>query len=285
MTAYRDTMAAGGSAASARVHAAISRAAQRTGVDFAYLWNQARVESSLDPAAKAPSSSASGLYQFIEQSWLGVVSRHGAKHGYGWAAGQITQRGDGRYVVSDPDARRAILALRHDPDAAAVMAGEFAADNAEALSGALGRQPNATDLYFAHFLGAAGAARFLRAAAESPEASAASLFPREAGANRSVFFTRSGEARSMNEVYALMARKLGGSGDAPDPVAPIGDPGLRLTKALPQGVADAAGPSQDALSAPLVAAMADSTGGFDPLRPSPQAARLAYMMVVSTLDG
>ncbi|RJF94188.1 hypothetical protein D3876_02515 [Sphingomonas cavernae] len=264
-----------------RVHAAISRAAQRTGVDFDYLWNQARVESSLDPGAKAPTSSASGLYQFIEQSWLGVINKHGAAHGYGWAADQITQRGDGRYVVSDPDARRAILALRYDPDAAAVMAGEFAADNADTLSGALGRHPNATDLYFAHFLGAGGASRFLRAAGENPDASAAALFPREAGANRSIFYHRSGASRSLGEVYALMARKLGTDSEAP--AAPMGEPGLRLTRTLP-GEAEDASPRTDALSAPLVTAMAERTG-FDVLRPNPQSARLAYMMVVSTLDG
>lgn len=266
-----------------RVHAAISRAAERTGVDFDYLWNQARVESSLDPVAKAPTSSASGLYQFIEQSWLGVINKHGATHGYGWAADQITQRDDGRYVVADPDARRAILALRQDPDAAAVMAGEFAADNANALAGALGRQPNATDLYFAHFLGAGGASRFLRAAGENPEASAAALFPREAAANRSIFYNRTGEARSLGEVYALMARKLG-SGDAPAAIAPMGEPGLRLTKMLPESQ-DAEGERRiDDISAPLMTAMAERKP-FDPLRPSPQAARLAYMMVVSSLDG
>lgn len=284
MKAYQDAVLAAGRGTNPRVRAAISRAAERTGIDFDYLWNQARVESSLDPAAKAPTSSASGLYQFIEQSWLGVISRHGAKHGYGWAADQITQRGDGRYVVGDPDARRAILALRYDPDAAAVMAGEFAADNADTLASTLGRQPNATDLYFAHFLGAGGASRFLRAAGETPEANAAALFPREAAANRSVFYRRSGEARSLGEVYALMGRKLGADGNAPGPVAPMGEPGLRLTRTLPDGMEEAAEASPGDLSAPLVTAMVERKG-FDVLRPNPQAARLAYMLVVSTLDG
>lgn len=266
-----------------RVHSAISRAAARTGVDFDYLWNQARTESSLDPGARAPTSSAAGLFQFIEQSWLGVVGRHGAKHGYGWAAEMIGQRADGRYVVGDAEARRQILALRYDPDAAAVMAGEFAADNADILSQNLGRQPNATDLYFAHFLGAAGASRFLRAAAADPGTPAASLFPREAGANRAIFYHRSGEARSLGDVYALMARKLGGNGDGPGPVA-AGEPGLRMTKMLPREAGGVVEADQADLAAPIVTALADRKT-FDMLRPSPQAARLAYMMVVSTLDG
>ena len=61
----------------AAVHQAIYNAASATGVDFNYLFNQARVESSLNPDARAQTSSATGLYQFIEQSWLGVVAKHG----------------------------------------------------------------------------------------------------------------------------------------------------------------------------------------------------------------
>ena len=48
----------------AEVQGAIARAATRTGVDFDYLLAQARLESGLDPSAKAQTSSATGLYQF-----------------------------------------------------------------------------------------------------------------------------------------------------------------------------------------------------------------------------
>lgn len=285
MKAAQQSAAARYAGASSQVRSAISRAAQRTGVDFDYLWNQARTESSLDPSAKARTSSAAGLFQFIEQSWLGVIDKHGAKHGYGWAAESISQQG-GRYSVNDPEARRAIMALRFDPDAASVMAGEFAADNADVLASRLGRQPNATDLYFAHFLGSAGAARFLSAAGETPDASAAALFPREAAANRSIFYRRSGEARTLAEIYTLMGRKLGGDGSAPGPVSPMGEPSLRLTKELP-GLQNAGGFADERpadLAAPLVTAMAERGGKFDVLRPNPQSARLAYMLVVSSLD-
>ena len=80
------------------VQSAISRAAQRTGVDFDYLVAQARLESGLDPSAKARTSSASGLYQFIDSTWLNTLDRHGAKHGMGWADDAIGPNGR----VADP---------------------------------------------------------------------------------------------------------------------------------------------------------------------------------------
>jgi hypothetical protein len=260
------------------VRAAIGRAAERTGVDFTYLLNQAKTESGLDPDARARTSSASGLYQFIDQSWLGVVKQHGAKHGMAWAADAIRQRG-GRYTV-DPAMRQAVFDLRDQAEPAALMAGEFANDNAEGLSRALGRQPSATDLYFAHFLGLDGAARFLRAAGTDPDASAASAFPREARANRSIFYTRSGEARSMSEVYALMARKIGGSDAGPVKMArkPEAD-GAQLAYA--DDVFKEPGENQPDMTQML--ATLGRGNRTDVLRPSPAQARLAYLMLSTTV--
>jgi hypothetical protein len=257
------------------VRAAIARAADRTGVDFDYLLNQAKTESGLDPDARARTSSASGLYQFIDQSWLGVVKQHGAKHGMAWAADAIRQRG-GRFTV-DPAMRQAVFDLRDQAEPAALMAGEFANDNAEGLSRALGRQPSATDLYFAHFMGLDGASRFLRAADTDPEASAASAFPREARANRSIFYTRSGEARSMGEVYALMARKIGG-GDA-GTVQTARAPATGNTQlAYADEVFEETGEHMTQMLATL-----GRGNRADMLRPSPAQARLAYLMLSTTV--
>jgi hypothetical protein len=145
------------------VRDAIARAAERTGVSFDYLLAQAQSESGLNPAAKAASSSAAGLYQ----SWLGVLKQHGTEHGYGWASDRINWS-HGKWRIDDPTAARAIFALRKDPDASALMAGEFASDNAAGLTAALGRTPGSADLYFAHFLGLKGASRFLKAPPHRP---------------------------------------------------------------------------------------------------------------------
>lgn len=191
----------------ARVHAAIASAAAVTGVDFAYLLNQAKVESGFNPDARARTSSATGLYQFIEQSWLGTVKAHGAAHGLGWAASAIERGSDGRYHV-DPSVRQTILDLRRDPEAASTMAAEFAGDNRAHLEGKLGRQVESVDLYLAHFLGAGGATTFLRNMDAAPDQPAAALFPAAAHANRGVFYDRDGGARSLAEVRERFAAKF-----------------------------------------------------------------------------
>ncbi|MGX1747925.1 MULTISPECIES: transglycosylase SLT domain-containing protein [unclassified Brevundimonas] len=189
------------------VEAAIRRASTSTGVDFDFLMKTARRESAMNPNARAPTSSASGLFQFIEQTWLGTVKRHGAKHGYGQYADLIYQGGDGRWQVRG-SARNVVLDLRFDPHAASTMAAELTASNAAYLRGRTGREPGAGDLYAAHFLGPAGAAKLLEAVQSRPHSSAAALFPEAASANRSIFY-RNGRPATAAEVHANLQRTAG----------------------------------------------------------------------------
>lgn len=190
------------------VEGAIANAARQTGVDFDFLLAQARVESALDPAAKARTSSASGLYQFIESTWLDTLKRHGARFGLGAVADGITQTSAGGAKVADPSRRAEILALRHDPQTAALMAAGLAEDNAAYLLPILGRQPDHGELYLAHFLGAGGAGRFLSALQENPDQGAASLFAKAASANRSIFYERDGSQRSLAGVMSHLSGKI-----------------------------------------------------------------------------
>lgn len=189
-----------------QVTGAIARASAATGIDFQYLVAQARLESGLDPQAQARTSSAAGLYQFINSTWLETVDRHGAEHGLGWAEQAITRSG-GRASIADPATRSQVLALRHDPDAAALMAAELARDNAAQLQGFLGRQPDHAELYLAHFMGAGGAQDFLGSLQRDPSQVAAALFPTQASANRAIFYD-DGRARSVGEVMQLMQAKV-----------------------------------------------------------------------------
>ncbi len=200
----------------ARVQNAIADASRKTGVDFNYLFSQARVESNLKPNAKATTSSATGLFQFTKQTWLATVDKHGANHGLGWAADAIHQNGKGRYWVADPAMRAKILDMRNQPEAASAMAAEFAGDNYAHLKSALGRAPEEVDLYLAHFLGANGASRFLKDWQVNPNQTAAIPFSKAAAANRPVFYEKSGRARSMDEVRNFFKAKL----DADNKVTP-----------------------------------------------------------------
>jgi hypothetical protein len=189
----------------ATVAYAIERASARTGADFDYLMKTAARESSLNPDAKAGTSSAAGLFQFIDQTWLGMVKEHGAEHGLSQYADQISQTKSGRYVVADRQVRREILALRYDPEISATMAGEFTQDSADTLRGSLGREPTGGELYAAHFLGPGGALQLIKAA-QAGEGSAASIFPDAARSNRSIFYGKGG-ARSASDVLAVLDAK------------------------------------------------------------------------------
>jgi hypothetical protein len=205
---------------------AIRSAAARTGVDFSYLMAQARVESGLNPQARARGSSARGLYQFTDTTWLETVFKHGAAHGLGWAAEAIASGAAG----AGSAARATILDLRDNAEAAALMAGEFARDNAASLEGRLGRTVGSTDLYMAHFLGSGGATKFLRTLASAPGSAAATLLPVAAAANRSIFFDRDGSAYSVAEVYRRFAAKIEGS--AAVPAQPRSVPALPVTASV-----------------------------------------------------
>lgn len=193
-----------------RIEAAFDTASASTGTSFDYLVKTAQRESAMNPTAKAKTSSATGLFQFVESTWLETLKTSGPELGLQAVADKITADGHGHYSVADPKDRADILALRNDPEVASLMAGALTRRNAGYLAKATGREPSAGELYIAHFLGANGAAKLIRATTASPQASAADLFPRQAHANKSIFYTQ-GRERTVSEVYAELVRSHGGS--------------------------------------------------------------------------
>lgn len=273
--------------ASAAVLPALAAAAGRTGVPFDALFHTARLESGLNPDAKAKSSSATGLFQFIDSTWMATLAKHGARHG-------IT-----------PGSRAEALALRRDPGVASLMAAEHMADNAAALEAGLGQAASPTGLYLAHFLGSGGAVRFLKGLAAAPEAAAAELFPAAARANRPIFYA-GGAARSLQDVYDLFTRRLGadaGPSAANPGVNPGANPGVtsgetasRAARALVMASLAETGAEMtgaemtgaemtganmigtEMTAADIAAAEMADAGAADP-GTSLQAARLAYLLL------
>jgi len=204
-------MQAGAVSGADRVVAALQRAASATGSDFHYLLGTAMRESSLKPNATSSASSATGLFQFIDQTWLGLVKEHGARHGLGKFADAITKQADGRYRA-DADAKKEILALRTDPEYCALMAGEYAKSTQGRLRASLGREVCGGELYAAHFLGPDAAAKLIKLAGNDPGASAAAQFPQAAAANKAVFFHADGSPKSVREIYDWAMRQPGSEG-------------------------------------------------------------------------
>src|SRR5271168_3377813 len=129
------TATAGVDPARARVAGAIKQAANATGASFEYLLTTAKMESDFNPTAGASTSSAHGLYQFINQTWLGTVKEAGAQLGYGKYADAISKSSSGDYSVGDPAMRKANLKLRDDPGAASAMAAVLTQSNSFKLTG------------------------------------------------------------------------------------------------------------------------------------------------------
>jgi len=198
------------------VEGAIQRAAAQTGVDFGFLLQTARRESGLNPKAHASTSSAAGLFQFVEQTWLSAVKRFGARHGLGAYAAQVEEGADGKFRVVDPAMRKRVLDLRLDPQASALMAGELTQDHAAYLQGRTGRAPSAGELYAAHVLGPAGSARLSESVAARPAASAADLFPEAAAANAGLFY-RNGRPVTVAELSATLTHAAAAGGAVNQP--------------------------------------------------------------------
>ena len=270
MSAFADIAATGASTGN-RVTNAIAMASRRTGVDFAYLLGQAKIESSLNPTARATTSSARGLYQFVDQSWLAVIDKHGSEYGLGWAADMINRGPNGRYYVADPEMRQQILDLRNHPETASVMAAQHAADNKAYLEQRLGREAEPVDLYLAHFLGVGGASKFLSVHDRAPNATAASMFPAAARANRSIFYDRSGNARSFAEIRDRFASKLQRGVDSIN-AGPI----QYADASLPEGAKMVQPADYVRIETQRLANAADVS-----IKPQPETARLAYLMLAT----
>lgn len=257
--------------ASAAVTGAIQQAAQATGASFNYLLATAQVESGLNPQAGAATSSARGLFQFIETTWLATIKQAGAALGLGRYADAITQTASGNYEVRDPGMRSEILKLRNDPNANALMAGVFTKGNTSALSERLGRAPSEGELYIAHFLGVGGAARLIGLAGSNPSARAADYFPNAAQANPSIFYDRAtGAARSLAQVRDILTARYdvarGGQDIAaataqPDPAAASADATSGTTTSAAAAVPDTAGIAS-AFAAAIPTLKADDTQVF-----------------------
>lgn len=184
----------------------LNSAGTKSGVDFDYLLQTAIRESSLDPKARAPTSSATGLFQFLESTWLQVIKDEGPRLGYGHYADAVTETADGEFTVADKALRAKILELREDPQMAADLAAAFTRNNGVYLQEKFGRMPSPGELYIAHFLGARGAEKMFAAGLADPDRIAAELFPRQAKSNPAIFYA-DGKARTIRQVYqALVAR-------------------------------------------------------------------------------
>jgi hypothetical protein len=141
-------------------------------------------ESGGNARAKNPNSSATGLFQFTRGTWENYMRKYP----------ELGLTKDGIY---DPaQQQRAMQAYTNDTRNAYKQ---------------LGIQPTDQNLYAGHFLGQAGAVRFLTNTAKNPMAPAYSFVDdASVKANRSIFFNKDGSPKAAYEVYGDFGSKHGG---------------------------------------------------------------------------
>lgn len=183
--------------------AAIWLGSMRTGVDFTFLMELARVESNFDPAARAKKSSATGLFQFTDKTWLQVIRTFGADYGLKDYVTKLKLNTDGKNKKQEE-----VLALRLNPRLSALLAAENTKRNLKKLSYKTRREPGRTDLYLSHFFGPNGAVMFLNTLDEKPAAIAGKIFPEAAASNRAVFQNGENQPRTVAEVYQWLSSKF-----------------------------------------------------------------------------
>ncbi len=165
----------------------VVRAARDTDTDPTLLMAIADKESAFAPAVKASTSSATGLFQFIDSTWLRVVRDFGAEFGLEKEAAAI-ESSDGPPSIANPAERRRILALRNNPYLSALLAARMLKHDAARISARIGRGLSDGETYLAHFLGPSDAEKFIAKLVSEPHYAAPKLLPKPARANRSIFF-------------------------------------------------------------------------------------------------
>lgn len=254
-----------------RIAGAFARASEATGTSFDYLVATSKRESDHRPDLGSSTSSAKGLFQFVDQTWLGLVKREGPSVGLEKVADKIVSDGKGGWTVKDLNDKTKILALKTDPLVASVMAGRFTQDNARQLREGLGREASDGELYAAHVLGAAGALKLMRVAKSEPNATAATIFPRAAAANSDLFYGAKGTPKTAKELLAGLTTPRA----AEDPTS------ARITAAH-QAMAGANAKADPATLAALVRAQAaavvakEATGAGNPVTAATIAADRRY---------
>ncbi len=193
-----------------KIEIALAKASKATGTDFDYLLQTAMRESSLNTDARAQRSTATGLFQFIESTWLQTLKEEGSKLGLEKFSSQISKNSFGNYVVSNPVTKAKILDLRKDPEVSAMVAGAYAQRNEDYIETKIGRKPSTGEVYIAHFLGAKDAARLIQLVQMQPNAKAAKYFSAAAAKNHGIFFD-SGKAKTIGEVYNKLVQGYAGS--------------------------------------------------------------------------
>jgi hypothetical protein len=176
-------------------------------------------ESSGQADATNPKSSAVGRFQFLEETFLEQLYKHGEELGYGHLSRFIAHTETGRganlrhhYNVPDAAARREVLDSRNDPVLSEKLAEAYMKDNLLELNDILPERKiplSEAVAYMTHHFGVGGTVEIVEALEDNPSKSFRSV----AGAsvcnsNEAICYKLNGKPRTVAEVHQLLEQKL-----------------------------------------------------------------------------
>lgn len=200
-----------------RLATAIYKASLKTGVDFELMVLNAKMESDLGLQNVAATSTARGIFQYIEPTWLTLIRRYGGRVGYQHYADAIERAhypGVPTIKNNNPYLKAEILALRHDPEMAAMMKAYQVQEETDVIRAMKrGAHVTATDHYIVHMLGLPLAKEFYAMKNSGSLIAVAGLnnpAMREAARLNKVFFYSGKRALTAREVYTRFEKRVSG---------------------------------------------------------------------------
>jgi LAS superfamily LD-carboxypeptidase LdcB len=165
------------------VQEAIKLAAQLTGMDEGLLNRIVQIESSGRANAKASTSSATGLFQFIDSTWQSMLKKYASVYNI------------------PPDAKP------DNPLYSAILGAQYSKDNLAYLKSKVGDfpVPEDTAIYLAHHYGPAGAVNILKFLKQNPST------PMQSAVDGKVYAANRGELgqKTVGEYMDYLNKKLG----------------------------------------------------------------------------
>ncbi len=204
---------------SQELHAAISTDAKQKGLKPEMMMRLIGKESGGDSNAKSDTT-ALGTCQFVEQTFLGVVSQHGHTFGLKQYADQIYRARDkqGRswWTTGERSTDRALLALRSNNNVSIPACSAFVKGNITDMQKSLGNRVNFTDVSIAHMTNTQVAINMHRAYHDPAQQKLAAyqfaqpVHYNSSGTNRALFFKGGDKSRpySVAEYYNNAARRM-----------------------------------------------------------------------------
>lgn len=189
---------------------ALYYASQETGTSFELLVIKAMLESDLGKHTIAANSSARGVFQYIDATWLALIKHHGEEIGYKPYAdaleiNQITRK----YEVhgASPLSLTNILDLRDNPRIAALIKAYQILDEEQTLqSFKNGQDVHITDHYIVHMMGLSLARIFYKLqqseSAIIPANLTNQMFEKAIASNKYFFYGDDGNGLNATQIYS-----------------------------------------------------------------------------------